>query len=244
MCEAPFLPNALPKGLACCFLGFRPAQVVPTSPTLARPSLALRGAVTGQLDRWPLCSLPSQMPLHGPCRLPGTGYGRPCTVLLDARLQGLSCGSVSLRAQPWPGAFLCTYPLLLSLPLSVTNRGGPVAGDSLAGGPACPLSFGPPPRLRLRPSYHSAPRPTEAFPLLPGNWRPFQSQGRSRGDEVGKCRGCELCPHVAPSIHKAKPRIPLSCSVPSPGPGVWAAWGPGGREAAGPGSLSAPALST
>lgn len=139
MCEAPFLPNALPKGLACCFLGFRPAQVVPTSPTLARPSLALRGAVTGQLDRWPLCSLPSQMPLHGPCRLPGTGYGRPCTVLLDARLQGLSCGSVSLRAQPWPGAFLCTYPLLLSLPLSVCNRQRRSSGwGQLGRGPSLP----------------------------------------------------------------------------------------------------------
>lgn len=62
MCEAPFLPNALPKGLACCFLGFRPAQVVPTSPTLAQPSLALRGAATGQPDGWPLRSQPSQLP--------------------------------------------------------------------------------------------------------------------------------------------------------------------------------------
>lgn len=175
----------------------------------------------------------------------GQDMGGPA---LSCWMQGCrACHVVALACglSPGLGPFsVPTHCFCLFLCLSVTDRGGPVAGDSLAGGPACPLSFGPPPRLRLRPSYHSAPRPMEAFPLLPGNWRPFQSQGRSRGDEVGKCRGCELCPRVAPSIHKAKPRIPLSCSVPSPGPGVWAAWGPGGREAAGPGSLSAPALST
>lgn len=161
----------------------------------------------------------------------------------------LACG-----LSPGLGPFsVPTHCFCLFLCLSVTDRGGPVAGGSLAGGPACPPSFGPPPWLWLWPSYHSAPRPMEACPVLvlrtpslccQETGAHFDPRAEAVETRVGKCRGCELCPHPAPRIHKAKPWIPLSCSVPSPGPGVWAAWGPGGREAAGPGSLSAPALST
>lgn len=147
-----------------------------------------------------LCVLsPPSCPLHGPCRLPGAGYGRPCTVLLDARLQGLSRGSVSLRAQPWAGAFLCTYPLLLSLPLSVCNRQRRSSGwGQLGRGPSLPPELRSPTlavalaQLPFRASPHgSLPCAclAHAFPLLPGNWRPFRSQGRSSGDKGGQVQG-------------------------------------------------------
>lgn len=151
-------------------------------------------------------------------------------------------GSAPRRA--WAlGPFIYIYPLLLSLSLSlsVAGSGGPAAGESLGGGdpPLPPASS-----LTLAVALVQRPLPAPLSPwkpallsscpclLLPGDLHPFQPQGRGRWGKDRQVEGVRGSVHPTRSIHRTKPRIPLSSSsfVPSPTsvlPAVRTAWGPG-----------------